>query len=98
MDKDDINGVISLVPFAIFAVFYLGLSLASGDFYRVPMIIAFIVASASAFVLHPIKLDDALNVYTKGMGDANIMMMCLIFILAGAFASVAKATGAVDSA
>jgi Na+/H+ antiporter NhaC len=57
------------------------------------------VASASAFALHPLsKLEENMQIYTKGMGDSNIMMMCLIFILAGAFASVAKATGAVDKA
>lgn len=98
MNKDDVKGIVSLVPFIIFAVFYLGLSLVSGDFYRVPMIIAFLVASAAAFALHPKKLDESLNVFTRGMGDANIMMMCLIFVLAGAFAAVAKAAGAVDSA
>ena len=78
MNKDDVKGIVSLVPFIIFAVFYLGLSLASGDFYRVPMIIAFLVASAAAFALHPKKLDESLNVFTRGMGDANIMMMCLV--------------------
>ena len=99
MDAEKKRGIISLIPFVIFAVFYLGLSLASGDFYRVPMIVAFLVASAAAFALHPVnKLEENMLVYTRGMGDVNIMMMCLIFILAGAFASVAKATGAVDSA
>ena len=99
MNKENSIGGVALIPFVIFAVFYLGLSLASGDFYKVPMVIAFLVASASAFALHPLsKLEENMQIYTKGMGDSNIMMMCLIFILAGAFASVAKATGAVDSA
>ncbi len=99
MNQNEKKGMLSLIPFAVFAVFYLGLSLASGDFYRVPMIIAFLVASAAAFAMHPVrKLEENMQVYTRGMGDVNIMMMCLIFILAGAFTSIAKATGAVDSA
>ena len=37
----------ALIPFLVFAVFYLGFSLYSGDFYCVPMPIAFLVASVS---------------------------------------------------
>ena len=29
----------------------------------------------------------------QGVGESNIMAMCLIYLLAGAFATVAKATG-----
>ena len=65
----------ALIPFGVFLVFYLGLSIASGDFYKVPMTVAFLVASASALVLN----------------------MCLIFVLAGAFAETARQMGAVDS-
>ena len=38
----------ALAPFAVFATFYIGLSLAAGDFYKVPMTIAFILASFTA--------------------------------------------------
>jgi Na+/H+ antiporter NhaC len=63
------------------------------------MPIAFIVASATAFLIDfKTKLNDKVEVYAKGMGDSNIMIMCLVFILAGAFASVAKEMGAVDAA
>ncbi len=89
----------ALIPFAIFVVFYLGLSLWANDFYKVPMPIAFLVASASALVLnHKTKLMTRVEIFAKGMGDVNVMLMCLIFILAGIFASVAKSMGAVDAA
>ena len=89
----------ALIPFIVFAVFYLGFSLYAGDFYCVPMPIAFLVASATALVLDRKKnLMDKVDIYAHGMGNVNIMIMCLIFILAGAFASVAKGMGAVDSA
>jgi Na+/H+ antiporter NhaC len=92
-------GLIALLPFAVFLVFYLGLSIYANDFYSVPMPIAFIVASATAFLIDfKTKLNDKVEVYAKGMGDSNIMIMCLVFILAGAFASVAKEMGAVDAA
>ena len=89
----------ALIPFFVFVVFYVGLSVWAQDFYKVPMPAAFAVASAAAFFLNrKSPVEEKVNVYASGMGEANIMLMCLIFILAGAFASVAKAMGAVDAA
>ena len=89
----------ALFPFLVFMAFYLGLSIWAGDFYKVPMPIAFIVASAAALFLNPHrKLSEKVDTYAAGMGDMNIMIMCLIFILAGSFATIAKGMGAVDAA
>ena len=89
----------ALVPFLVFAVFYVGLSTAVGDFYKVPMTIAFLVASATAMLYGGRRtLGERIETYARGMGEGNIMIMCLIFILAGAFATVAKGSGAVDAA
>lgn len=93
------SGGIALLPFLVFVIFYVGLSLRAGDFYKVPMPIAFIVASASAFMLDRRRqLSKKVDTFAAGMGDLNIMIMCLIFILAGAFATIAKGMGAVDAA
>ena len=79
----------ALVPFVIFAVFYVGLSLYAGNqgfempWYKVPMPIAFIVASAFALLWGKRSLEEKVDVYAKGMGETNIMRMCPIFILAG---------------
>ena len=90
---------LALLPFLVFAAFYVGLSVWAKDFYRVPMVIAFLVASAASVALNRRKpLDERIDTYAFGMGETNIMMMCLIFILAGAFATVAKGSGAVDAA
>ncbi|MBR2363872.1 MAG: Na+/H+ antiporter NhaC family protein [Lentisphaeria bacterium] len=89
---------LALVPFLVFLLFYLGLSIWAKDFYKVPMPVAFLVASASAFLLNKKNtLAEKMEIYAKGMGENNIMIMCLIFILAGAFAATAKAAGAVDA-
>ena len=94
----------ALLPFFVFAFFYVGLSLYAGHrgfempWYKVPMPIAFLVASATAFVFGRGKLEEKVECYARGMGDTNIMIMCLIFILAGAFATIAKGSGAVDAA
>lgn len=95
---------LALVPFAVFAAFYVGLSLYAGHlgfempWYKVSMPVAFIVASAVSLLIGRRRLDDKIEVYAKGMGEPNIMIMCLIFILAGAFATIAKGSGAVDAA
>jgi len=89
----------ALIPFFVFVVFYLGLSIWAHDFYKVPMPTAFLVASAAALALdHKRPLGEKVEIYARGMGEPNIMIMCLIFILAGAFASTAKGMGAVDGA
>ena len=89
----------ALMPFIVFLVFYLGLSVAARNFNSVPMPVAFLVASAAALIYDRTRpLDKKVDVFARGMGDTNIMIMCLIFILAGVFAAVAKASGAVDAA
>ena len=89
----------ALLPFGVFMIFYLGLSIWSGDFYRVSMPVAFLIASATAMFLdRKLSLTKKVDLYARGMGDSNIMIMCLIFTLAGAFAATAKGMGAVDSA
>ena len=90
---------LALVPFVVFAAFYVGLSVWARDFYKVPMVIAFLIASAVSVALNRKRtLAEKIDMYSFGMGETNIMMMCLIFILAGAFATVAKGSGAVDAA
>ena len=89
----------ALTPFFVFLIFYLGLSVAANDFSSVPMPVAFIVAAVSALMYDRKKaLEKKVELFARGMGDSNIMIMCLIFILAGIFAAVAKASGAVDAA
>ena len=95
----------ALIPFAVFACFYVGLSILAGrmgldmPWYRVPMPVAFMVASALSLIISRRKsFEERVEAYARGMGEPNIMMMCLIFILAGAFASIAKGSGAVDAA
>jgi len=89
----------ALLPFGIFVVFYAGLSILANDFYKISMPIAFLVASVVGLMMdHKRPLQQKVEIYARGMGETNIMIMCLIFILAGSFAAVAKGMGAVDSA
>ena len=89
----------ALIPFVVFVIFYFGFSLFTMDFSRVPMTVAFIISSAVALTLnHREKLSKKIEIFALGMGNKDIMIMCLIFILAGAFATTATAVGGVDAA
>ena len=104
IDSDVKSSGLALVPFAVFAAFYAGLSMLAGHlglempWYRVSMPVAFLVASATSLVIGRRRLDERIETYARGMGEPDIMVMCLIFVLAGAFAAVAKGSGAVDAA
>ena len=89
---------IALIPLGVFLLSYLAVSLAAGDFYKMPITVAFVIASVVAVSLSKGKtLHQRIEVFCKGAADSNIMLMVLIFILAGAFAHTAKAMGAVDA-
>ena len=89
----------ALIPFIVFVFFYFGFSIATKDFSKVPMTVAFIISSAVALILnHKEKLNKKIEVFARGMGNKDIMIMCLVFILAGAFTATAQAVGGVTSA
>ena len=89
----------AIIPFIVFVLFYFGFSLWTKDFSKVPMTVAFIISSATALILnHKEKLSKKIELFALGMGNKDIMIMCLIFILAGAFTATAKAVGGVDAA
>lgn len=89
----------ALIPFIVFVLFYFGFSLWTKDFSKVPMTVAFIISSATALILnHREKLSKKIELFALGMGNKDIMIMCLVFILAGAFTATAKAVGGVEAA
>ena len=89
----------AIIPFIVFVIFYFGFSLWTRDFSKIPMTVAFIISSAVALILnHKEKLNTKIELFAHGMGNKDIMIMCLIFILAGAFTATAQAVGGVDSA
>lgn len=93
----------ALIPFLIFIALYLitGLILqvrgVEMAFYQLPAPIAVFVAIIAAFFLFEGSIEDKFDTLVSGCGDSNIIIMCLIYLLAGAFSSLAKASGGVDS-
>ena len=92
------RGLLALSPVALFLVLYVAVSAVIGDFYKIPLSVALIVAAVWSVAVMPQKgLTQRLEVFSKAAGHSNIIYMIWIFILAGAFAAVAKETGAVTA-
>lgn len=92
------GNVWALLPLLVFIIVYVGSALLAKDFYAVSIIVPFLAATLVALVMNrKVKFDEKVEIFCKGAGNTDIILMILIFILAGAFAEVAKAMGAVDS-
>lgn len=88
----------ALMPLVVFLCLYLVTSLIVNDFYKVPITVAFMVASIYAVATTKgLSLNDRILQYSSGAANKNIMLMLWIFILAGAFAQSAKVMGAIDA-
>ena len=92
------KGLIALSPLAVFIVLYLVTSIIARDFYKVPITVAFLAASAFAVVISGgIPLRQRIDIFSQGAATGQMMLMIWIFILAGAFAHTAKMMGAIDA-
>ena len=89
--------LISIFPLIIFVLVFLGFGIYNNDFYVLPSPIAALIGITAAFILLKGKINEKIDTFLKGCGDGKILTMCIIYLLAGAFATVTKATGSVDS-
>lgn len=88
----------ALSPILVLLIVYLAGSLLAGDFYRIPISVAFVVAAIyGLFMLGGYNLQERIGVFSNGAANPDIMYMVWIFCLAGILASSAKAAGAVDA-
>ncbi|MFA0057278.1 Na+/H+ antiporter NhaC family protein [Vibrio echinoideorum] len=94
---------VALIPLIVFLSLFIGvgtyLSLQGVDFafYQLPAPIAALPAVMLALLLSKDKLNCAIEQFLSGVGHKDIIAMCMIYLLAGAFAAVAKASGGVDA-
>ena len=92
------KGIIAISPLIVFVCLYLVTSIVAGDFYKVPITVAFMIASIYAVVIGGgIPLSRRIDIFSRGASTSNMMLMIWIFILAGAFANTAKVMGCVDA-
>lgn len=95
---------LALIPLLFFIVIYLGVGIVLHSkgvemaFYQFPSVVAMTIAVILAFLMyHKTGIDNNFKLFARGAGDENIMTMLMIFLLAGAFSSVAGAVGGVSS-
>ncbi len=94
---------VALLPLFLFLALFIGAGVyfqsqgVDFAFYQLPSPIAILPAIVLAILLSKQKLNQTMNTFMAGIGHNNIIAMCLIYLLAGAFAAVASATGGVDA-
>jgi Na+/H+ antiporter NhaC len=82
----------------LFIVLYLVTSIIAGDFYKVPITVAFMIASIYAVAITGgYTMSKRIEAFSRGAGTHNMMLMLWIFVLAGAFANSAKMMGSIDA-
>ena len=93
----DKGNAFALIPLFIFIFTFLGAGIILNDFYAFPSPVAVVVGIITAFLLFKSSTEDKVETLIAGCGESKIMTMCLIYLLAGAFAVVSKAMGGVDA-
>ena len=92
------KGLIALSPLVVFILLYLVTSIIAGDFYKVPITVAFMVSSIYAVIIHGGRpLRERIDIFSRGAATGQMMLMIWIFVLAGAFANSAKMMGSIDA-
>lgn len=104
MKKDTMNNreaegrALALLPIGVFLVIFLGAGILFNDFYAMPAIVAFLIALFVAFLQNrKVSFDEKVRIIASGLGEENIITMCLIFLCAGGFSGAVTAAGGVDS-
>lgn len=97
--KMKVGNPFALLPILVFLVLFIGFGVITGDFYKMPAPVGFMIALIVAFLQNKkLNFNEKLTVAAKGAGDENIMIMCLVFLLAGAFSGAVTAAGGATSA
>ncbi|RUO63603.1 Na+/H+ antiporter NhaC family protein [Pseudidiomarina insulisalsae] len=93
----------ALLPLGLFLALFLGAGIyfqAAGvemAFYQLASPVAILPAIVLGVLLSKQPFEERINTFVGGVGDRNIVTMCMIYLLAGAFSTVAAATGGVDA-
>ena len=93
-----LRGLYALSPIIVLLTIYLVGSIIAGDFYRIPIAVAFMAAAIYAIIITKgDSLNERIDSFSRGAANTRIMYMVWIFVLAGAFAKTTEAMGAIDA-
>lgn len=76
----------ALLPIGVFLAIFIGMGCLTGDFYSMPAIVGFLIALLVGFLQNrKTNYHKKISIITQGIGEENIVTMCLIFLVAGGF-------------
>ncbi len=106
MEDKKPNGA-ALIPILVFLILYLGSGIyfeyikpveGGMGFYIMSVVVSFVIALIVALIQNKDHtFDEKIHICAQGIGDDNITIMLFIFLVAGAFSGIAKASGGADS-
>lgn len=92
------QGILAISPLIVFVILYFVSSIIAGDFYMMPITVAFMLSCIYAIMtFRGRSVKDRVETFCIGAGEKNIMMMLCIFVLAGAFANSARDAGCIEA-
>lgn len=92
------RSLLALSPLGVFLILYVVVSLIIGDFYKIPLTVALLIASLWALLIYrDVSFPERIESFAREAGNSNVIYMVWIFILAGCFATLADKTGAVEA-
>ena len=97
-------GGISFLPLLIFLGIYIGSGVyfsikgVDAPFKQIPRYVALIIAIGFAFLMNKTKkMEEKVETFSTSAGSSGVMIMALIYLLAGGFSGAAKSMGGVES-
>ncbi|WP_335698245.1 Na+/H+ antiporter NhaC family protein [Sporosarcina sp. P37] len=92
------RGFLPFLLFVVFVVLFIGSRIMTKDFSNMPLNVVMLIGAAVALVMNRREtFSKKIDIFMKHAGHPNIILMAVIFLLAGVFAGVAKGMGAVES-
>jgi len=94
---------LALLPLLLFLAIFVGsgvyfsLQGIPNAFYQISPNVAILPAITLALILGSGKLSARMDSFLEGVRDPNIIIMCLIYLLAGAFATATQGIGSIDA-
>ena len=100
-ENDDYKSFMGLTPLILFVAMFLITGIITNNFSSMPVLVGFMFVLAYSLSLNrkdkKISLEEKVEIFARSGGESTIILMVTIFILAGAFYSVANAMGSVDA-
>lgn len=88
----------ALLPLVVFVILYFSISLYFNDFYKIPTLVLFMLSLFLGFLQFPkVTMNEKMAAFAKGAGNENILIMILIFLLAGGFGKLSNEIGSIES-